>query len=92
MTVFATSMTTAFANTAASQNAYISNEAEVVFISPRTGVNYVLDNPTRATMEFKANSLEAANATTAERIVASNPALSPESQQKARQTLADGVK
>lgn len=58
------------------------------FTSPRTGVVYSLANPDRVEIVFKAQEIQAATPENAHRIVASNPALSAESQEQARQTLA----
>lgn len=56
-------------------------------VSPRTGISYTLSNATTRDIIFKAEAIEVANATTAQRIVATNPAISPESQQQAQQNL-----
>lgn len=60
---------------------------KTVLISPRTGMRYSFDNPTNRPINFKTQVLAPANAQNVGRISASNPALSPESQQSAQQAL-----
>lgn len=57
-------------------------------ISPRTGIRYALGNTEGRAVQIQTPAVVAASAATAKRIVASNPALSAESQQKAEQALA----
>lgn len=56
-------------------------------VSPRTGISYTLSNATTRDIIFKAESIEPANTATVQRIVATNPAISAESQQQAQQNL-----
>ena len=66
--------------------AEIKNDATTV-ISPRTGIRYTLGNTAGRPIVLKTAAVEAATPATANRIVASNPALSPSSQEKAKQNL-----
>lgn len=75
--------------TSAMANVQVVNEGGYTsFTSPRTGVTYSLENPNQAEIIFKAQEIQAATPENAQRIMASNPALSPESQEQARQKLA----
>lgn len=71
-----------FANTTG-----VHEDGYTSFTSPRTGVVYSLSNPSQQEIVFKAQELKAVTAETAQRIIATNPALSPESQEQARQKL-----
>lgn len=62
-------------------------QEKTVLISPRTGMRYSFNNPDGRPILFKVEPLAAANSQTVTRIVAENPALSPESQQQAVQNL-----
>ncbi|KAA8734538.1 hypothetical protein F4V57_06180 [Acinetobacter qingfengensis] len=73
--------------TAASNVAATQQGKKTVLISPRTGIRYAFDNPNNRPITFKTEVLLPANSQTVSRIVASNPALSVESQQQAEQTL-----
>ncbi|MDQ8936214.1 hypothetical protein [Acinetobacter rudis] len=56
-------------------------------ISPRTGIRYTLGDTSGRPVVLKTAAIAAATPATASRIVASNPALSASSQEKAKQTL-----
>ena len=62
-----------------------------VLVSPRTGMRYSVNNPSNVPIIFKTELLAPATAANADRIIASNPALSAESQAKAKQALIDMV-
>lgn len=64
---------------------------QVTVISPRTGISYTFNNDNKP-LVLQTQAIAAANNVTAERIVAANPALSLESQQKAKQALLDAAK
>lgn len=84
----------AMANTTSNQDSRIVGVHEdgyTTFISPRTGVSYSLDNPNQSEIIFKPSEIAAVNAENVHRIMATNPALSPESQEQARQKLAQGI-
>jgi hypothetical protein len=70
-------------NTAA--NAVKDNNTTVM--SPRTGIRYTFANPQQRPVVLKTAAITPANAANANRIVASNPALSAASQEKAKQAL-----
>ena len=56
-------------------------------MSPRTGIRYTFANPQQRPVVLKTTAITPANAANANRIVASNPALSAASQEKAKQAL-----
>lgn len=58
-------------------------------VSPRTGIQYTIPNEQQRPVVLQTQAIAAANAVNAQRIVAKNPALSPESQQIATQALID---
>lgn len=62
-------------------------DGQTTLISPRTGIRYVITNPTNRKVIFKTEELAAVNSATVGRIVASNPALSAQSQELAKQNL-----
>lgn len=64
----------------------VKNDSTTV-ISPRTGIRYTLGNTAGRPIILKTASITAVTPATANRIVASNPALSTSSQEKAKQTL-----
>lgn len=64
----------------------VKHEATTV-ISPRTGIRYSLGDTAGRPIELRTAAIAAATPATANRIVASNPALSTSSQEKAKQTL-----
>jgi hypothetical protein len=80
----------AYANPAANQVPV--TDGQVTVESPRTGIQYTVPNPNQRPVVIKTKAIEAANSGSAERIVASNPALSPESQEAAKNALVDLVK
>jgi hypothetical protein len=61
--------------------------ASTVVISPRTGIRYDLGNTAGRPIVLKTSAIAAVTPQTVNRIVASNPALSTSSQEKAKQTL-----
>lgn len=97
LTMMALLSSTSFANTptaAAVEQAVASPTVEVsqqgkltTVVSPRTGISYTLSNATTRDIIFKAEAIEPANTATVQRIVATNPAISTESQQQAQQNL-----
>lgn len=58
-------------------------------ISPRTGIRYTLGNTNGRQIILKTAAIAAVTPATVNRIVASNPALSAASQEKAKQALLD---
>jgi hypothetical protein len=64
---------------------------QITVISPRTGISYTFNNDNKPIV-LQTQAIVAANSVNADRIVASNPALSVESQQKAKQALLDAAK
>ena len=58
-------------------------------VSPRTGISYTLGNTNGRSVVFQTEAVAPANEVTVKRIVAINPALSAESQQKAEKALLD---
>lgn len=63
------------------------NHGQVTLKSPRTGISYSFSNPDQRPMVLETAKVSAANSANVNRIVATNPALSPESQEKAKQAL-----
>ncbi|WP_374664588.1 hypothetical protein [Acinetobacter sp.] len=68
----------------------VGADGQVTVASPRTGIRYTFANPNRPIVMQTAK-IAAANSANADRIVASNPALSEASQQRAKQALLDGA-
>lgn len=68
----------------------IVKDHQVTVISPRTGISYTFNNDNNPIV-LQTQAIVAANSANAERIVAANPALSVESQQKAKQALLDAA-
>ena len=66
--------------------AQVGADGQVTIASPRTGIKYTFANPNRPIVMQTAK-IAAANSANADRIIASNPALSNASQQKAKQAL-----
>ncbi|EIM39727.1 hypothetical protein HADU_05550 [Acinetobacter sp. HA] len=64
----------------------VDASGQVTVESPRTGIRYTFANPNRPIV-LQTAAITAANAANADRIVASNPALSATSQQQAKQAL-----
>lgn len=80
----------AFANepskTTAANGAVVKDD-NITVMSPRTGIRYTFANPQQRQVILKTAAITPANAANANRIVASNPALSAASQEKAKQAL-----
>ena len=55
--------------------------------NPRTGIRYTFANPNQRPVVLQTAAIAPVNAATVNRIVASNPALSPVSQENAKQAL-----
>ncbi|MCJ8161120.1 hypothetical protein [Acinetobacter zhairhuonensis] len=87
-----TPTTTTVAKVAAAQGATTApatvQDSNVTVMSPRTGIKYTFPNPQQRPIILKTAAVAAATSETASRIVATNPALSVESQEQAKQTLA----
>ena len=66
----------------------VKNDTTTV-ISPRTGIRYTLGNTGGRPIILKTAAIAAVTPATVNRIVASNPALSSTSQEKAKQALLD---
>ncbi len=62
-----------------------------VLVSPRTGMRYVVNNPSNRKIIFQTEGLAPVNSQNIQRIVASNPAVSAQSQQQAQQALLELV-
>ncbi len=62
-------------------------DTNVTVMSPRTGIKYTFPNAQQRPIILKTAAVSAATTTTASRIVATNPALSVESQEQAKLTL-----
>ena len=65
------------------------NNGQVTVESPRTGIQYVVPNPNQRPVVIQTQGIDPANSVTADRIVASNPALSVESQELAKKALIE---
>ena len=68
----------------------IVKDNQIIVISPRTGISYAFNNDNKP-LVLQTQAIEAAHRGNIERIVASNPALSPESQEKAKQALLNAA-
>ena len=83
--------TTTIAKVQAAQGATtaqaVVQDSNTTVISPRTGIRYTFPNQDQRPIILKTTAVAAANAVNANRIVATNPALSVASQQKAVQVL-----
>lgn len=66
----------------------VKNDSTTV-ISPRTGIRYTLGNTAGRPIILKTAAVAAVTPATVNRIVATNPALSVSSQEKAKQALLD---
>ncbi|SPL71751.1 hypothetical protein [Acinetobacter stercoris] len=75
------------AATGATSAQTVVNNNSTTVISPRTGISYTLGDTNGRPIILKTAAIAAATEATANRIVAANPALSPSSQEKAKQTL-----
>lgn len=76
-----------FANTAKSVSQVPVVDGKVTIASPRTGISYSVDNPHNRPVLIKTEVIAPATSATVDRIVASNPALSEESQKNAKKAL-----
>lgn len=65
------------------------NNGQITVESPRTGIRYTFNNQEGRPVVLQTQAIAAATSANADRIVASNPALSAASQQKAKQVLLD---
>lgn len=65
----------------------VQKKEATILVSPRTGMRYTVNNPSNIPIIFKTELIAPATTTNANRIVANNPALSVESQQKAQAAL-----
>ena len=63
------------------------NNGQATVVSPRTGIQYTFPNPKQRPVIIRTEAIAPATSSTADRIVASNPALSSESQQIAKKAL-----
>ena len=78
----------AFANEPAKKTtANAVKDENTTVMSPRTGIRYTFANPQQRPVVLKTAAITPANVANANRIVASNPALSAASQEKAKQAL-----
>ncbi len=68
-------------------NVVVVKDDNITVMSPRTGIRYTFANPQQRQVILKTAAITPANAGNANRIVASNPALSAASQEKAKQAL-----
>jgi hypothetical protein len=76
-----------FANTAPTATQAQVVNGKVTVVSPRTGIQYSIDNPNERPVLIQTEAIAPATSATVDRIVASNPALSEESQQEAKKAL-----
>ena len=60
-----------------------------VFVSPRTGMRYSVSNPSNRKIIFQTEGLKPITAQNVDRIRATNPVISAQSQQQAKQKLLD---
>lgn len=65
----------------------VVKDDNITVMSPRTGIRYTFANPNQRPVILKTTAVTAANSANVNRIVASNPALSTVSQEKAKQAL-----
>lgn len=65
----------------------VVKDDNITVMSPRTGIRYTFANPNQRPVILKTTAVAAANSANVNRIVASNPALSTVSQEKAKQAL-----
>ena len=65
----------------------VVKDDNITVMSPRTGIRYTFANPHQRPVILKTTAVTAANSANVNRIVASNPALSTASQEKAKQAL-----
>lgn len=69
--------------------AAVQKDDKTVLVSPRTGMRYTVNNPNNLPIIFKTEVIAPATTENATRIIASNPALSEASQQKAHAALVE---
>lgn len=81
------SAATVEAVTAAPTVEAVQKRENTVLISPRTGMRYVVNNPNNVPIIFQTEALAPVTTNNVNRIVASNPAISEQSQQQAQQAL-----
>lgn len=62
-------------------------DTQTIVVSPRTGIQYSVNNPNQRPVIIQVEALAPATSTTVDRIVASNPALSVQSQENAKKAL-----
>lgn len=67
----------------------VQKRDNTVLISPRTGMRYTVNNAGNRPIQFKTDALQPISAQNVNRIVATNPALSAQSQQTAEKALLD---
>lgn len=65
------------------------NRENTVFVSPRTGMRYSVSNPSNRKIIFQTEGLKPITAQNVDRIRATNPVISEQSQQQAKQKLLD---
>ncbi len=65
----------------------VVKDDNITVMSPRTGIRYTFANPNQRPVVLKTTAVTAVNSANVNRIVASNPALSTASQEKAKQAL-----
>ena len=71
-------------------NVHATQDREnTVFVSPRTGMRYSVSNPSNRKIIFQTEGLKPVTAQNVDRIQATNPMISAESQQQAKQKLLD---
>lgn len=66
-----------------------TNNGQATVVSPRTGIQYTIPNENHRPVVIQTQAIAPANTANVDRIVASNPALSEESQQMAKKALLD---
>lgn len=79
------------ATTAAPMVEAVQKKEATILVSPRTGMRYTVNNPNNIPIIFKTELIAPATTTNANRIVATNPALSVASQQKAQAALLEMI-
>ena len=67
----------------------VKKDDKTILVSPRTGMRYTVNNPNNLPIIFKTEVVAAATTENADRIIATNPALSQASQQKAHAALVE---
>ena len=71
-------------------NVHATQDREnTVFVSPRTGMRYSVSNPSNRKIIFQTEGLKPVTAQNVDRIQATNPMISAESQQQAKQKLLE---